>query len=80
LNTMTVQRPHQGSSGFQRMLEAFACIRLQWRVARDIRHLEKMTDHDLRDIGIRRDEIRSAVFLGRTMTAEAHSHSSSFKE
>jgi len=48
--------------------DVFAWVRLKWRIARDIKHLEEMSDDHLRDIGMRRDTIRAAVRLGRDQT------------
>ena len=48
-----------------RIGELVAHLHMEQRIRRDLRHLEGMTNGQLRDIGIRRKEIAFAVRHGR---------------
>lgn len=65
MNILTLQRSHRESRGIAPVARILARIRPALRFAHDIRRLERMSDHELRDIGLSRNEIPFAVRHGR---------------
>ncbi len=65
MTTRTIQHSARRGRGFLHLGEIFARLRLERRIARDIRRVEEMSDHDLRDIGMHRGDIPLAVRHGR---------------
>jgi len=72
MNIVTLQRPRQESRGYWLIGRTLASIRPALRIARDIRRLERMSDYELRDIGLSRNEIRFAVRHGRNRDIAGH--------
>jgi len=65
MTTQTIHHSARHGHAFLHIGEFLARINLAGRIARDIRHLEEMSDHQLRDIGLNRGDIALAVRDGR---------------
>ncbi len=65
MNILAIPQIGQPNRSSFQIREILARWQARQRIRSDMRRLESMSDRDLRDIGIRRDQIRSALRHGR---------------
>ncbi|HMQ94866.1 MAG TPA: DUF1127 domain-containing protein [Amaricoccus sp.] len=72
MKTLTLSQRHRRTSPFVALRAFVAKLDIERRIRRDTARLEAMSDHELRDIGLHRGDIRDALRHGRDWYLRGH--------